>query len=271
MANRRLYTGLILSGLFLVSSCYVRSRPQPVAVAPTPPVYRMPPPPPWAPPYYNTQQVRYYYLPDMQCYYDVYMQQYVYFDGFQWIHSPYAPAAYSGYDMNNSYVIVLNQNVNDPWTNHNTYVNTYPRGVYNQGGNPTGGNATQPRRGYNENDRTVLIPSPGTKGGQTNPPAKKEQVKPNMPVQEKEQNSEKPGPQKHTQETEPQYEKPAPEKHSRQSEQPAQEIKATPPPPRPKENPKQVPANQPQKPAKKTPGNPPPGKQQGQKQGSNGN
>ncbi len=173
----------ILFCLFAVlissSSCFYRvvgSQPQREVVYNTPPpaqvIYT---PPVWAPPYDNAQQVRYYYLPDMQCYYDVYMQQYVYNDGFQWIHSGYAPAAYSGYDMNTGYVVVLSAGVTNPWVNHTNYVTNYPRGYYNSpaysngqinGGN---GNSYGPRRGYNENDKSTLYHGNRNGGTQAQP------------------------------------------------------------------------------------------------------
>jgi hypothetical protein len=89
----------------------------------------------------------------MECYYDVYLQQYVYFDGFAWIHSPYPPSAYSSYNMYNGYIVVLNSNANEPWQNHSSYQSTYPRGSGNTAGTET---LNGPRRGYNENDKSAL-------------------------------------------------------------------------------------------------------------------
>jgi hypothetical protein len=159
------------------SSCFYGPRvvaspfppPQPVYSEPG---YVMPPPPVWAPEYDNRDRVRYYYLPDMQCYYDVYRQQYVYSDGYNWIHSTYAPPAYSGYDMNSGYIVVLNYGVNDPWMNHNTYVNSYPQGYYNNSsysqGQNNNGSYSGPRRGYNENDKSTLY-HPGNSNSNGNP------------------------------------------------------------------------------------------------------
>jgi hypothetical protein len=138
----------------------------------------MPPPPPWAPPYEYRDRVRYYYLPDMECYYDVYTGQYVYSNGFEWIHSPYAPPAYSGYDMYNGYVVVLNYGVNDPWMNHATYINSYPRGYYNQNNGASNGNTNSgPRRGYNENDKATLYPKGSPQNTPAHPATNKQTVK----------------------------------------------------------------------------------------------
>lgn len=160
--------------LTLSSSCFYGPR---VAAPPPQPVYAEPAytPPPWAPQYEYQERVRYYYLPDMQCYYDVYMHQYIYFDGYNWIHSPYAPAAYSSYDMNSGYVVVLNYGVSDPWLHHNTYVSNYPSGYYNNPSysqNPSNnGGGSGPRRGYNENDKSTLYHGNPRNGGTQTPPA----------------------------------------------------------------------------------------------------
>jgi hypothetical protein len=100
----------------------------------------------------------------MECYYDVYAGQYVYYNGFEWLHSPYAPPAYAGYDMYNGSVVVLNYGTNDPWLNHTTYVITYPRGSYgnNTVAGPRGGaNTVSPtgnnhQRGFDENSKVIL-------------------------------------------------------------------------------------------------------------------
>jgi hypothetical protein len=168
--TRFLFYVTIVMGLLSTSSCYHGT----TQSAPPPPqaqVRVMPPPPSWAPPYEYQDRVRYYYIPDMQCYYDVYSSQYVYYDGYVWIHNSFPPPAYSGYDMNTGYVVVLNYNVSDPWMNNNTYVTNYPRGYYN---NPSynGGNGgdNQPRRGYNENGGAYIYHSNGnTRPTNSNP------------------------------------------------------------------------------------------------------
>jgi hypothetical protein len=53
--------------------------------------------PAWAPPYYTG--VRYYYLPDIEVYYDLSGQEFVYLDNGQWLFSPGLPEVYGGYDL----------------------------------------------------------------------------------------------------------------------------------------------------------------------------
>jgi len=174
---------LAVSACLTASSCFPGPRiVETTYVPPAPqPVYQMPPPPPWAPEYPRTYPVRYYYLPDMECYYDVSLQQYVYFDGSLWVHNGYPPPYYGDYDMNGAYVVVLDQHVNDPWNNHTTYVNNYPRGSYERG-NRSPGSENQPRRGYNENDRTVLIPARGARSMPVQTPVRRGPSGPQVPV-----------------------------------------------------------------------------------------
>ena len=84
--------------------------------------------PSWAPPYYTG--VRYYYFPDIEAYYDLTDQQFVYLDNGQWFFSPVLPPLYAGYDLYTGYVISLNVNVYRPWLHHQYYISHYPRYYY---------------------------------------------------------------------------------------------------------------------------------------------
>ncbi len=63
-------------------------------------------PPAWGPAGYN--DVRYYYLPDIECYYDVQTSMFVYPMGSRWIHSRELPARYRGYDLYHGYKVTMN-------------------------------------------------------------------------------------------------------------------------------------------------------------------
>ena len=102
--------------------------------------------PSWAPPYYNG--VRYYYLPDIETYYDLSDQEFIYLDRGQWLFSPMLPSIYGGYDLYNGFVIALNFNVYQPWMHHQFYVSHYPRFYYR---NVYGGVNISTIRGFNEN------------------------------------------------------------------------------------------------------------------------
>jgi len=51
-----------------------------------------------ATPAYGNSNDEYYYLPDLGVYYDVTDQCYFYFDGTEWVSSPYLPGQYANYD-----------------------------------------------------------------------------------------------------------------------------------------------------------------------------
>lgn len=98
-------------------------------------------PPFWAPAYENVDRVHYYYLPDIECYYDVWNQEFVYLDDGNWLFASQLPASYSWYNFNaDPFVVVLDWHVHEPWMHHHFYVAHYPRYYY--------------RSVYKDNDRT---------------------------------------------------------------------------------------------------------------------
>jgi len=86
--------------------------------------------PQWAPRYENVEQVQYYYLPDIECYYDVLNREFVYLEDGNWIFRNTLPPAYSWFDLNNAFIVVLNSNVHQPWMHFHYYVAHYPRYYY---------------------------------------------------------------------------------------------------------------------------------------------
>ena len=84
--------------------------------------------PQWAPPYYSG--ARYYYLPDLELYYDLSTREYIYLLDGQWNFSPYVPAMYRNYDLENCFCVVMNVNVYKPWLHHQYYLSHYPRYYY---------------------------------------------------------------------------------------------------------------------------------------------
>jgi len=61
----------------------------------------------WGPVGYD--YVEYYYLPDIEVYYNVSSQRYVYMEGRQWVSRKYLPLRYRGYDLYNSRKVVINE------------------------------------------------------------------------------------------------------------------------------------------------------------------
>lgn len=62
--------------------------------------------PSWGPSGYVN--VDYYYLPDVQAYYDIRASQFIYFGSGRWVRSRYLPRQYRNYDLYNGYKVVLN-------------------------------------------------------------------------------------------------------------------------------------------------------------------
>ena len=70
--------------------------------------------PEWGPVGYD--HADYYYMPDIDSYYDVNAHQYVYLNNNVWIHSPALPPRYAHYDVYHGYKVVVNQD--HPWYHH---------------------------------------------------------------------------------------------------------------------------------------------------------
>jgi hypothetical protein len=117
------------------------------------------PNPEWAPAYYSG--VRYYYMPDIEVYYDLSNRDFVYLENGQWMFSNYLPPAYNGYDLYTGYVISLNFNVFEPWMHHHYYVAHYPRYYYH---NVYKRDEIAGIRGFNENERKPIYWKPEERG-----------------------------------------------------------------------------------------------------------
>lgn len=63
-------------------------------------------PPAWGPVGYSN--VDYYYLPDIEAYYDIRASRFIYFSGGRWIRARYLPGPYRNYDLYGGYKVVLN-------------------------------------------------------------------------------------------------------------------------------------------------------------------
>lgn len=110
-------------------------------------------PPAWAPAYEDQNEVNYYYLPDIEAYYDVRGRNYVYYNQGIWVYTASLPPAYASYDMNSAYVVVLDRSSREPWHQHTQYVSRYPRYYYR---NEVREQGARPSRGFNENRRAPV-------------------------------------------------------------------------------------------------------------------
>ncbi|MDP4199039.1 MAG: hypothetical protein Q8922_14895 [Bacteroidota bacterium] len=123
-------------------------------------------PPSWAPAATGINQVRYYYLPDCDSYYDASTQQFTYFSQGSWISSTGTPPACATSDLSTSYIVLLNRNTVNPWLNASYYRKNYPIHSYDEYGNivvsnhlipdmPT--NYTILPRAFNENANSLVV------------------------------------------------------------------------------------------------------------------
>ena len=113
--------------------------------------------PGWAPSYANAERVRYYYFPDIECYYDARTAEYIYLDNGRWIFSRLLPPWYEWFDPSTAFVIALNYRVFEPWRHFHYYVAHYPRYYYKSFRPDRHKHYEGIARGYNENDRNMLF------------------------------------------------------------------------------------------------------------------
>jgi hypothetical protein len=84
-------------------------------------------PPSWGPSGYDG--VRYYYLPDIESYYDVRSSMFIYMSGNRWIRTRNLPARYRNYDLNRGYKVVMNDyHGNTPYVNFRDHRSRYAKG-----------------------------------------------------------------------------------------------------------------------------------------------
>ena len=138
-------TALLMLSVTMLSGCAVYTESVPTTVV----TYESPS---WAPP--TVRGVRYYYLPDIECYYDLSGGGFVFLNNGQWRFSRNISYIYPDFDLNRCYSIVLDINVYRPWMHHQHYVSHYPRyyyrDYYDRSNIPY-------VRGYNENSKSAFF------------------------------------------------------------------------------------------------------------------
>lgn len=83
--------------------------------------------PDWGPVGYT--EANYYYLPDIEAYYDIRASNFIYVNNGNWIRARYLPARYRNYDFYNGYKVVLTDyHGARPYAHFNTHRVKYYRG-----------------------------------------------------------------------------------------------------------------------------------------------
>jgi len=86
-------------------------------------------PPLWGPVGYS--DVQYYYLPDVEAYYDVRSTMFIYNVGGTWVHRTYLPRRYRGYDLYGGYKVVLvDYRGNAPYVHYREHKVKYAKGYH---------------------------------------------------------------------------------------------------------------------------------------------
>jgi hypothetical protein len=148
-------------------------------------------PPPWAPPYDNVSAVRYYYLPDYDCYYDVWGGDFWYNGPGGWVSSVGPPPQCAGADLNGAFVVLIDRNIDRPWMNHDYYRDNYPAHGYDQYKdivvknrvvtNTEPGHELVPRAFNENNNRVTFMQRPTTPNVPPPPPVHMDHGQPEHP------------------------------------------------------------------------------------------
>jgi len=102
-------------------------------------------PPLWGPIGYT--DVRYYYLPDVEAYYDIQTSMFIYYGGGLWIHGAYLPGVYRNYDLYGGYKVVMTDyHGNSPHDHFHDHKKKYAKGYHGKpqktiGSKPGNGNS----------------------------------------------------------------------------------------------------------------------------------
>jgi len=88
-------------------------------------------PPMWGPSGYS--DVRYYYLPDVEAYYDVPSAMFIYLNGGIWVHRTYLPSRYRNYDLYHGYKVVMTDyRGTEPYSHFRDHKMKYAKGYHGQ-------------------------------------------------------------------------------------------------------------------------------------------
>ncbi len=103
-------------------------------------------PPLWGPVGYT--DVRYYYLPDVEAYYDIQSSMFIYYGSGVWIRRAYLPTHYQTYDLYNGYKVVMTDyRGNSPYIYYKSHKVKYAKGYR---GNPQKTIGHKPGNGNNK-------------------------------------------------------------------------------------------------------------------------
>lgn len=116
-------------------------------------------PPQWGPAGYT--DVQYYYLPDVEAYYDVPSARFIYFDGVTWIRRAHLPSRYRSYDLYNGYKVVMTDyRGNEPYAHFKDHKIKYAKGYHGQAQKNIGEKPGKGNSGKNVYSKSHLVNKP---------------------------------------------------------------------------------------------------------------
>ena len=105
--------------------------------------------PRWAPVGY--EETNYYYLPDVEAYYDVQNSMFIYSSGGRWIHRRSLPSQYRNYDLYGGYKVPMRDyRGKTPYVNYNQHRTQYAKGYRGETQRTIG---ERPGKGNSRNNR----------------------------------------------------------------------------------------------------------------------
>ncbi|OFY96491.1 MAG: hypothetical protein A3K10_06480 [Bacteroidetes bacterium RIFCSPLOWO2_12_FULL_31_6] len=120
-------------------------------------------PPQWGPIGYS--EARYYYLPDIEAYYDIQSSMFIYYGDGVWLHRAYLPVRYASYDLYYGYkVVITNYQGNAPYIHYKEHKGKYKKGYRGPSQKTIG---QKPGKG-NSNPKVPQIKYPNRKNRKSN-------------------------------------------------------------------------------------------------------
>jgi hypothetical protein len=114
-------------------------------------------PPLWGPVGYT--EVRYYYLPAVEAYYDIQTSMFIYYHRGTWVHRAYLPTRYRNYDLYSGYKVVMVDYRGDrPYSHYKDHKRQYSRSYHGApqktfGNNPGRGNSEGKGKGHGNKNK----------------------------------------------------------------------------------------------------------------------
>jgi len=131
-------------------------------------------PPMWGPIGYA--EAHYYYLPDVEAYYDIDAEMFIYFENDIWVHRVYLPVIYQNYDLYSGYKVVLTDyHGNEPYIHYDQHRSKYHKGYHGKAqktiganpgkGNKSNGNSGPAQKSHSEKGSNKVSDNGSNNGG----------------------------------------------------------------------------------------------------------